>query len=353
MANFTEKQNENIFLKIAKYLFPWKGDSVVELIRKIIFLAATVVLAVSVISLIVSACNRAADTQNNNDLSDLYHGNTTGNAVVELDTDRREELEKEYPEVMDKFLPLLEINEDVVGWVTIGDPESPVIDYVVVQGEDNDFYLSHNYKKEKSVSGSIFADAREPLTIDSEPANIILYGHNMRSGEYFAKLTRYFNYKPSGNVGLDFYKKYPTVTFSTLYENRTYKIFGGMLVNTRSKHGKVFDYLGRRNFSSKEDFDSYIADILDRSTFLNPDVNLKYGDNLLTMSTCIYDYGDSLSLRWVVFAREVREGESPEVDVSQCYENPDPLYFDYYYNTYGGSWGGRKWPAEMIQGFSY
>lgn len=352
MANFKETEKDNVFLKIAKYLVPWKGDSVAELIRKIIFLGAAVVLAVSVISLLVSAANKAKDTQNNNELSELFHGTTSGSTVVEIDTSKREELEKEYPEVQEKFLPLLEINEDVVGWITLGDESNPVIDYVVMQGDDNSFYLNHNYKGENSISGAIFADSREPITADSEPANIILYGHNMTSGEYFAKLTRYFNYRPSGEKGLGFYKKYPTLTFSTLYETRTYKIFGGMLVNTRKKDGAIFDYLGRRNFENKADFDSYIADILDRSTFLNPDVNLKYGDRLLTMSTCIFDYGDK-DFRWVVFAREVRDGESAEVDVDKCYENPDPLYFDYYYNVYGGSWGGRKWPAEMIQGFSY
>ena len=40
MANFVEK--ESIFLRIAKYLIPWKGDKPVEIIRKIIFLAAAV-----------------------------------------------------------------------------------------------------------------------------------------------------------------------------------------------------------------------------------------------------------------------------------------------------------------------
>ena len=45
MANFVEK--ENIFLRIAKYLFPWKGDKPAEIIRKCIFLGAAVVLIVS------------------------------------------------------------------------------------------------------------------------------------------------------------------------------------------------------------------------------------------------------------------------------------------------------------------
>lgn len=347
MANFVEK--ENVFIRIVKYLFPKKGDSIVEILRKIIFLCAGIVLIVSLFTILLSAGNKVADTSNNNELAGIYHGT----AELELDTTKREQLQKEYPEVLEEFLPLLEINEDVVGWITLGDEENPFIDYVVMQGDDNSYYLTHNYKGEESVSGAIFADYRDPITAESQPANIVLYGHNMISGEYFAKLTRYNNYGSLG-YGMEYYNNYPTLTFSTLYKKSTYKIFAGVLINTRKSEGTpLFNYIGYRNFETKSDFDEYCAKVLDRSTFLNPDVNLKYGDNLLTLSTCALDFGSEREIRWVLFAREVREGESPEVDTSKAYPNPDPRYFDYYYSIYGGSWGGRKWPAEMIQGYSY
>lgn len=350
MANFVEK--ENIFLRIAKYLIPWKGDKPAEIIRKLIFFAAAAVLVISLVSLFTSAADKAADTDNNNSLSEIFHGTASGSTKVDIDTTKREELQKEHPQVMDKFLPLLEINEDVIGWITLGDKDNPVIDYVVMQCDDNDYYLKHNYKGEESVSGAIFADYHDKITADGGPANTILYGHNMMSGEYFAMLCKYFNSNPTGNTGMDFYNKYPTLTFSTLYKESTYKIFAGMLVNTEKKDGEVFRYIQERNFDSKSEFDEYVANILDRTTFINPDVNLKYGDKLLTLSTC-YKPGSQHDMRWVVFAREVRDGESPEVDVSKAYENPDPLFFDYYYSVYGGEWGGRKWPEELIQGYSH
>ena len=162
--------------------------------------------------------------------------------------------------------------------------------------------------------------------------------------------TRYFNYRTQLNYGMDWYRKYPTITFNTLYRKSTYKIFAGMLVNTEEKDGEVFYYLQGRKFKNKAAFDDYVAQILDRTTFYT-DVDLKYGDNLITLSTCILDYG--IDARWVIFGREVREGEDPTVDVSKAYENPDPLYFDYYYNVFGGSWGGRKWDADMIYDYSY
>lgn len=358
MANYVKK--DNIFLRIAKYLIPWKGDKPVEIIRKVIFLLSAVVLVVSLVSLISYEAGRARDNRDNEDLSDLYHGAASqteeaggGSANIDLtiDTDTPDDTpEEKAPEILPEFLPLLEINEDIIGWITMGDEDDPFVDYVVVQGEDNDFYLDHNYKKESNIGGAIFADYREPISYDTEPANIILYGHNMKSGEYFHNVTNYFNTKIGRDeTNLSFYKEHPTFTFSTLYEKYTYKIFGGMLVHTEKKNGEVFYYLQGRNFGTKDAFDEYIANILDRSSFYT-DVDLQYGDRLITLSTCILDYGD-WDMRWVLFGRRVREGEDPSVDVSKAYHNPDPLYFDAYYNYFGGSWGGRKWPSEMIYGF--
>lgn len=107
MANFVEK--ENLFVRIAKYLFPQKGDSITEILRKIIFMGAGTVLIVSVVILLITAGNKVSDTSDNNSLSDIYHGAVSGNTAVNIDTTKREELKKEYPEVLEEFLPLLEI----------------------------------------------------------------------------------------------------------------------------------------------------------------------------------------------------------------------------------------------------
>lgn len=350
MANFAEKK-ENVFLRIAKYLLPWKGDNAAEVIRKLIFLTALIVLIVTLSIIFVFKGRVAIEDKENNDLANMFHGSD-----VQIDTTKREELEKQFPEVQEQFLPLLEINKDVIGWVTIGatDPEEkPFIDYVVMQGEDNDYYLKHNYKGESSISGAIFADARAPITAQKRPANIVLYGHNMQSGEIFGRLARYFNYgfQSNDHNDISFYKNHPTLTFSTLYDTSTYKIFAGMLVNTREAGGEVFQYHNVHNFSTKSEFDEYCAAILDRSTFITPDVDLQYGDELLTLSTCIYGYQDAADPRWVVFARKVRDGESETVDVDKAFANPSPLFYDMYYQYLGGKWEGRTWSEEIIKGY--
>ena len=61
----------------------------------------------------------------------------------------------------------------------------------MVQGKDNDFYLHHNFNKEKSFSGSIFVDSENNLNDDS---NIVVYGHNMRNEHsMFAQIKHFKN----------------------------------------------------------------------------------------------------------------------------------------------------------------
>lgn len=84
------------------------------------------------------------------------------------------ELKKKYP--------------DVVGYLSV-----PSLDifYPVVQGEDNDYYLTHLINGEESTSGSIFLDSR----VNSDPLktkNTVLYGHNMNDGSMFHKVEEFF-----------------------------------------------------------------------------------------------------------------------------------------------------------------
>lgn len=348
MANFAEK--ENIFIRILKYLFPWKDDKPTEIIRKIVFLAALITLIVSVTNLVLAQVNRVADNSLNEEIADAYHG--TGTSKVEINTESREEIIKEHPEIQEQFIPLLEINDDVVGWITVGNKD--FIDYPVLQADDNNYYLYRNFRKENSRSGSLFMDYRNEISPEKQSANLVIHGHNMQSGEYFGKLIYYFNYAVSqaDHNDISFYKNNPTITFSTLYKTSTYKIFGGAIIKVNSSDADAFRYHDVLNFSSKAEFDEFCAGILDRSAFINPDVDLKYGDNLLTLSTCVLgsSYGDA-DLRWVMFARETREGESETVDVSKAFANPSPLFYDLYYTVRGGKWEGRGWDESIIQGY--
>ncbi|MBD5130831.1 MAG: class B sortase [Ruminococcaceae bacterium] len=376
MAN----KNDNAFMRVVKYLIPWEGDKPSEKIRKLIFIAAAVVLVVTVSILIANGVHSANDKKQNDSLASIYNsGNSTSDTSTSSSTSSTSSTtstsststtstsststdpyaEKDVPNVVQSsFDELLALNPDTVGWLSIDD----VVNLPVMQTTDNDYYLTHDFNGNASAMGALYVDYHNKVTAGGKPDNTVIYGHNDAGAEYFGGLPNYFNYSiTTGDPdNISFYKAHPTITYNTIYKNSTYKIFAGMLANVYEEDGEVFPYHTVRTFGSKADFDNYVANILDRSNFYNTDVDVQYGDKLLTLSTCMWGYGTpSISasrdahLRWVIFAREVREGEDASVDVSKAYANPDPLFFDAYYNNYaGGSWGGRKWPKELLKDYA-
>lgn len=83
------------------------------------------------------------------------------------------------------FESLKQINPDIVAWLTI---EAAGIDYPVVQGENNEYYLHYTYSGKANIAGSIFLDCQNMP--DFSDGKIILYGHNMRDGSMFAALKK-------------------------------------------------------------------------------------------------------------------------------------------------------------------
>ena len=69
-------------------------------------------------------------------------------------------------------------------------------------------------------------------------------------------------------------------------------------------------------------------------SIINAPVDVLPGDELLTLSTCTYEFDDA---RLVVVARKVREGESASVDVGAATLNPKPLYPQIWYDKKGGT----------------
>ncbi|MCL2071761.1 MAG: class B sortase [Oscillospiraceae bacterium] len=263
-------------------------------------------------------------------------------------------------DILSQWEELHERNNHFVGWLKLGET---VIDYPVMQYLEeefdktesdgytgNSYYLKLDFDRRYDDKGSLFVDWHTPIVSKKRPDNTVIYGHNMSSGLKFHHLINYFT-EPGGK-DLTAYYENPTIDFTTVYddERSTYKIFGAMYVNTDASHGEVFNYFQRRFFNSKAEFYDFIGNVMDRSVFYT-DVDVDYGDEILTLSTCFFPLGRSIDTRVVVLARRVRAGEEPEVDTSVAYINPDPLYFDYYYRVQGGEWGGRNWDTSKVKGF--
>ena len=181
--------------------------------------------------------------------------------------------------LMDRYNSLLEINKDVVGWISV---PNTVIGYPVVQADDNDFYLRRNIHGERATAGTIFMDYRSDAR--AEGKHIILYGHHMRNGSMFKDLVKYKEE--------DFFRNQGNIRFNTLYEEIEWEVFSIYVADAD------FNYR-QTEFTSGENYIKFLKKLQNESMF-NKGIELTENDQILTLSTCTYEYDDA---RFVVHAR--------------------------------------------------
>lgn len=313
------------FVRFLMSIFPIKGDDVAEIVRKIVFIGAVIAFGVTGGSLLKEVSSEAVQKYVvEGEIQEIKNQASSGN--LNLNEEEIKEIKEEKPYIREDMMSLYAVNPDTVGWINLGGNER-IIDNPVVQSDDNDKYLTTTFKGEYSKSGTIFVDNRCKFSESGDATDfLILYGHNTYSSTMFSKLTRYYyekdNPDPNADLSLSFYKKYPTINFDTLAEEGTYKVFAVCLFNTEEQYGEVYNYLRRGEmFKDADDFNNYVLDIMDRSVLFT-DVDLTYGDEIICMSTCYFPFGMDLeNVRCAIFARKVREGESPEVDTSVATRN--------------------------------
>ena len=85
------------------------------------------------------------------------------------------------------FDALESINSDFEGWLYI---PALKINYPLVLGENNDYYLTHTFQKAENSSGSLFLD--QATDTPFEDYNTIIHGHDMKNGSMFGKLDTFY-----------------------------------------------------------------------------------------------------------------------------------------------------------------
>lgn len=178
-----------------------------------------------------------------------------------------EQSEPALPQV--DFYALRAINPDVVGWLVI---DGTNINYPLVQGNDNQYYLRHLFTGEYNASGCIFLDSRN--TRDFADRHSILYGHHMDNGTMFNGL---MNYKEQ-----DFYDAHPTALLLTPAGNYEIEFFSGYVANVRANAWQV-------EFGSEKGFGEWLQDVKANSIFQS-EVVPSSADKVLTLSTCSYEF---------------------------------------------------------------
>ncbi len=208
----------------------------------------------------------------------LFHG-------VTIHYTEEEEVELE---VLEEYQTLYNKNKKLIGWLKIDDT---IIDYPVMQTVNNEYYLDHNFNQEYDKNGSLFLD--KDCDVVRRNTNLIIYGHHMKSGKMFGSLNSYSNE--------EYGKKHALIQFDTIYEKGTYEVMYVFRSRIYNEDEVVFKYYQFLDAASEAEFNSNMQEMAALSLY-DTGVTARYGDELLTLSTCDSSETDG---RFVVVAKRV------------------------------------------------
>lgn len=198
------------------------------------------------------------------------------------------------------FVALREQNTDVLGWIVIPNTK---VSYPLVQGEDNDYYLNHTWRKTRSVVGAIFMEQQS--SADLTDFNTIIYGHRMNNRSMFARL---LDYKKQS-----YWQDHPRFYITDDSGTHTYEIFAAY----EPAVGSTPYCIRFSNDTEKQTFINYGLEHSVIETGVVPEVT----DRIVTLSTCT---GNGHATRWVVQGVERVETVEEAEELPPAEEAPLP-----------------------------
>jgi sortase B len=190
-------------------------------------------------------------------------------AATDDDSDVQEIVEEvEFVPYVD-FDALKAENRDYVAWIRL---PGTIIDYPVMQGSDNDYYLERLPNRRANAAGSIFMDFRN--SPDFTDKNTVIYGHYMRSGDMFTALRNYREAR--------FARQNPYVYIYTPEKDYVIELIAGYLLDSAKE-------VPLMSFRDDDSFLQYVENIKNRSLFRSY-AHVDADDRLVTLATCAYDF---------------------------------------------------------------
>ncbi len=185
-------------------------------------------------------------------------------------------------------------NEDMGAWLQIPGTD---IDYPVMwTPEDEEYYLYRGFDGSENKNGSLILDTDSclnPLT-----TNLIIHGHNMKSGAMFGCLTDYEDES--------YYQEHKDIILYTEECQRDYEVIAVFRSQVFRKSDDVFKFYNFFQADTQEEFDDFYNNIKEMSLY-DTGVTAEFGDRFITLSTCVYHVETG---RFVVVAKEVEGGNT-------------------------------------------
>ncbi len=186
------------------------------------------------------------------------------------------------PEDFHQYDVLHERNPDLFGWIRIDGTE---LNYpVMYTPDDPEHYLRRAFDGTYAVSGVPFLDA----DCDTGCGNYLIYGHNMNDGTMFATLLDY--------ADETFWREHPVIRFDTVDAPGEYEVLAAFYtrINDADETGE-FRYYDYADLTDEETFTEYIRQVRGASLY-DTGVTARYGDQLLTLTTCSYHIANENSV---------------------------------------------------------
>ncbi len=185
-------------------------------------------------------------------------------------------------------------NEDMAAWLVIPGTN---IDYPVMwTPKDENFYLYKDFNGKKNSNGCLILDTdscMDPLT-----TNLIIHGHNMKSGAMFGNLTDYED--------PDYYEDHKQIILYTEECQRNYEVIAVFRSQVFKKKDNVFKFYKFFQADTEEEFQDFYTNIKKMSIY-DTGVTAEFGDRFITLSTCVYHVENG---RFVVVAKEEEPGDT-------------------------------------------
>ncbi len=192
-----------------------------------------------------------------------------------------------YKTAAEKYQSLYDMNNDFIGWIFI--PDTP-LNYPVMQTKKNpEYYLRRDFEGKYSSYGVPFIDYK--CTAD-ESDNTIIYGHNMLNKTMFSAVESY--------ASKAYWEEHKYIGFDTMAGFGTYEVVVSARIDLTTTD---FYYTSYVDFANEAEFNEYISKAKAHSSY-STGVDVSYGDKLLTLSTCEFNYEDG---RYIVIAKKISD----------------------------------------------
>ncbi len=191
------------------------------------------------------------------------------------------QLEAAYVSPID-FTSLRAQNSDVVAWIQIPGTQ---INYPVVQGDDNDYYLHHDLNGNDSASGTVFLDYADRADFSS--LHNLFYGHHMRDGSMFKDICRYKDQ--------EYFDEHQEIILYTPDREIQLKALAALCTTSDAIRRKT-------EFTSEDEFAAYIQQMTENASASSPAEGTI--THLYSLVTCSYEFDDA---RTILYAYEAEE----------------------------------------------